>query len=151
MHLSWTSISFTSGPSEHEAIMKILITDDDFTSRKMIQNAVSEFGSCDFAMDGKEAVYAFKLAMKEHEPYDLIFLDIMMPEMDGYEVLETIRNLESKRGIAGDDAVKIIMETALDDPKNIMDAFKSQCEAYITKPLDKRIIIEKMRELRLLD
>lgn len=130
--------------------MRILIAEDEFSARKILQNHLSPYGECDFAVDGEEAIFAFKLAMKNNEPYDLVCLDIMMPKKDGQEVLKDIREIENDRGIYGRKGVKIIMVTALDDPKNIMDAFKSQCEAYITKPIDKNTLVEKMRSLELI-
>ncbi len=130
--------------------MRILIAEDEFSARKILQNHLAPYGECDFAVDGEEAIFAFKLAMKNNEPYNLVCLDIMMPKKDGQEVLKDIRDIENDRGIYGRKGVKIIMVTALDDPKNIMDAFKSQCEAYLTKPIDKNALLEKMRGLGLI-
>ena len=60
--------------------MKILIVDDDFTSRKILLKYLAEYGQCDVAVDGEEAVEVFKLALNEWEAYDLVCLDIMMPK-----------------------------------------------------------------------
>jgi two-component system chemotaxis response regulator CheY len=131
--------------------MNILVAEDDFSARKVLQKFLSPYGECDFAVDGEEAMYAFKLALRDNNPYDLVCLDIMMPKKDGHQVLKEIRELENERGIYGLQGVKIIMITALDDPKNIMDAFKSQCEAYITKPIDKNELQDRMRNLGLIE
>jgi two-component system chemotaxis response regulator CheY len=88
--------------------------------------------------------------MKEKEPYDLICLDIMLPKKDGQTVLKEIRDMESDAGIGGLAGVKVIMTTALSDPKNIMEAFSSQCEAYIPKPISKKKLLEEMKGLGLL-
>ena len=129
--------------------MRILIVEDEFGSRKLLQKFLSPYGECDLAVDGQEAVDAFKLALKEEDPYDLVCLDIMLPKKDGQTVLKEIRQLEEKQGIEGLDGVKIIMTTALNDPKNIMEAFKSQCEAYIPKPISKQKLLEEMKGLGL--
>ena len=76
------------------------------------------YGDCDGTVDGMEAVEAYMMALEDEQPYDLICLDVMMPVMDGYQVLNTIRNMEKQRGIEGDDRVKIIMMTALNEQKN---------------------------------
>lgn len=115
-----------------------------------MQKFLSPYGVCDLAVDGEEAVEAFTLAMKEEEPYDLICLDIMMPKKDGQTVLKEIREIEERHNITGLDGVKIIMTTALNDSKNILEAFKSQCEAYIPKPISKQKLLEEMRALGLL-
>jgi len=130
--------------------MKILIVEDDFSSRKILQSILNAYGSCDIAIDGEEAIFAFNLAYKENTPYDLILLDIMMPKMNGQQVLTEIRKIEAQKNIGGRDGVKIIMVTSLNDPKNIMDAFKAQCEGYVTKPIDKDVLIGKIRQIGLI-
>lgn len=97
--------------------MRVLIVEDDFTSRLMIQKILQPYGEVHIAVDGDEALEAFQLAWQEQAPYELICLDIMLPKMDGQEVLKQIRNLESQRGIGGRDSVKIIMISALSDKK----------------------------------
>lgn len=64
--------------------MKILIVEDDFYSRKILKKFLTAYGEVDIAINGEEAVAAFKLAWEENQPYDLITLDIMMPIMDGH-------------------------------------------------------------------
>ena len=93
--------------------MKILLAEDDFVTRKFMVNFLSKYGECDVTVDGMEAVDAFMMALEDGEPYDLICLDIMMPVMDGYQALVGIRNLEKERNVPEDQAVKVIMTTAL--------------------------------------
>jgi two-component system chemotaxis response regulator CheY len=116
--------------------MKFLIVEDDFTSRVILQKMLQPYGETHIAVNGQEAVQAFKAALQYHMPYDLICLDIMMPGMDGQEALKKIRQIEDEQGIEGLRGVKIIMTTSLDDPKSIVEAFKSQCEAYLVKPIE---------------
>lgn len=130
--------------------MRILIVDDEFTGRKLLLKMLSEFGTCDVAVDGKEALDAYKSAYEEGEPYNLICLDIMMPEMDGQQVLKEIRSFENAKGIHGSDGTKIMMTTALDDPQNFVTAFREQCEAYIVKPIEKAKLLDKLLELKLI-
>ena len=77
--------------------MRILIVEDDFASRKFMMNFMSAYGDCDGTVDGMEAVEAYMMALEDEQPYDLICLDVMMPVMDGYQVLHTIRNMEKQR------------------------------------------------------
>ena len=117
--------------------MKILIAEDDFVSRTLLQEIISIYGTSHVASNGQEALDAFAEMLDSDKPYELICLDIMMPVMDGQEALKKIRELEHQKGIGGSDAVKIIMTTALDDPKNIMQALvKGSCDGYLTKPID---------------
>jgi len=129
--------------------MKTLIAEDDFTSRLLLQQLLKSYGPCHVAVNGKEAVGAVLLSLETGEPYDLICLDIMMPEMDGQEVLRIIRKQEESRGILSTNGAKIIMTTALGDPKNVMAAFGSLCDAYLTKPIQKEKLVEELDKLNL--
>ncbi len=129
--------------------MKCLIAEDDFAARKLLRTYLSDYGQCDVAVNGKEAVEAFRNAFEGSEPYDLVCLDIMMPCMDGHQALTAIRHIERERGIGGRDGVKVIMTTALHDSKNVMGAFREGCEAYIVKPIKKQELLEEIYELGL--
>lgn len=116
--------------------MKILLAEDDFASRKFMDRYLSQYGDCDITVDGEEAVDAFMMALDDEEPYDLVCLDVMMPVLDGYQVLKAIRGIESQRKIPKQDRVKVIMTTALNEERNVKKAFELGCEAYCGKPID---------------
>jgi len=139
------------GITNNDPDLKILIVEDDFVCRKLLQMYLSKFGDCFVAVNGAEAVEAVGSAYDENCPYDLICLDIRMPEMDGQEALETIRRIERERGIAGLDCIKVIMTTGLDDSRNIMGAFRTGCEAYIVKPVEQDKLIKEMEKLGLIN
>ena len=130
--------------------MKTLVVEDDFITSQVMREIMLSFGTCDIAENGKAAVNVFSEAVTSSEPYELVFLDIMMPEMDGQQVLEKIRELEEAQGLVGLEGAKVIMTTALDDFENIKTAFKNQCEGYIVKPIDKDKILKKLYELSIL-
>lgn len=131
--------------------MKTLIVEDDFLSRSLLSTLLSEYGACHVAVNGREALDAIERAFDENDPYDLICLDIKMPVMDGQEALLELRKMEARRGLKGLDTTKVIMITAIDDSKNIMKAFRlGQCEAYLTKPLDRTKLIGHIRDLGLI-
>ena len=79
--------------------MKTLIVEDDFTSRLFLQTFLSRYGECHIAVNGREAVEAFRMAADNGSPYDLICMDIMMPEMDGQEAVKQIRALEEAQAL----------------------------------------------------
>ncbi|QTA81596.1 Chemotaxis protein [Desulfonema limicola] len=131
--------------------MKILIVEDDFISRRIIKDILSPYGDCDIVVDGMEAVQAFKLAYEANEPYSLICMDIMMPNLDGHEALQQIRDIEKNSGIKGSAEVKVIMITALDDPKTVFKAYyKGGATSYIVKPIEKNKLIQEIRGLGLI-
>ena len=151
-HTSERSSDIEYQPEQQDTIenssgLKILVAEDDFACRKLLQSFLSEYGDCSAAINGHEAVEAVKRALDEGRPYNLICLDIMMPEMDGREALESIRQIENERGIGGLDGVKVMMTTALSDSASVIGAFREGCEAYIVKPLGKRNLFEEIEKL----
>ncbi|MBQ3783867.1 MAG: response regulator [Lachnospiraceae bacterium] len=131
--------------------MKILIAEDDFASRKFMLRFLSKFGECDVTVDGMEAVDAFTMALDADEGYDLVCLDIMMPELDGYQALKQIRDYEKEKGISEEDGAKIIMTTALNEGRNVTKAFELGCVAYAGKPIDQDKFENVLRKLNLID
>ncbi|MEE4357097.1 MAG: response regulator [Desulfococcaceae bacterium] len=131
--------------------MKILIAEDDFISRRILKELLSPYGDCDVVVDGEEAVQAFQMAIEEKKYYDLVCLDIMMPNTDGQEALKQIRETEKNRGIRGSAEVKVIMVTALDDPKTVFQAYyKGGATSYIVKPIERKKVIDEIRALGLI-
>lgn len=131
--------------------MKALIVDDEFTSQLILQKLLMEYGETQVVASGKEAVDTFSDALMLNEPFDLVCLDIMMSDIDGQQVLKEIRVLEEMEGVQGGDTVKVIMISSLSDKKNIMQAFKSQCEAYLVKPVDGGKLREHLEAFGLLE
>ena len=128
--------------------MRILIVEDDFVGRKIMHKLLMEYGECDIAVDGAEAVKAFDLAWESGSPYDVLFLDIMMPNMSGHEALQVIRAKENERGVPLSKEVKVIMTSALDDVKNVTQSFfQGGASAYLVKPIERRKIIDELRKL----
>jgi two-component system chemotaxis response regulator CheY len=129
--------------------VNILIVEDELTSRELLKVILEPYGTIQTAADGIQALKAFNLALENH-PYDLICLDIMLPKMDGQQVLKGIRKIEGDKGILGPDAVKIIMISALGDFENVTEAFSAKCTSYITKPIDADKIVAELKNLQLI-
>lgn len=130
--------------------MRFLVVDDDFQSRTIVQRHLYPHGFVDVATDGEEAVEAFRLALLEGEPYDLITLDILMPNKDGQEALREIREIEKEQGIPEDKAVKVIMISGLEDSKEVHDAFfLGKATSYIVKPIHHKVLLDEIASLGL--
>lgn len=129
---------------------KILIVEDDFTSRKLMSHLLLPFGECDLAASGREALEAFQIALDEWKPYRLVCLDIMMPDLDGHGVLKEIRQMEAKNNINTANRAKIVMTTALADKDNVINAMKAGCDGYLIKPIIGEKLFEKLKELEVL-
>jgi two-component system chemotaxis response regulator CheY len=132
--------------------VKCLIVEDDFISRRILKELLSFAFDCDVAINGEEAVLSFRLAHEGNKPYDLICMDIMMPGIDGQEALRRIREIEQEMGIPPNLETKVVMTTALDDPKTVVHSFY-MCGAtsYIVKPISKQKLMRELRQLGLVD
>jgi two-component system chemotaxis response regulator CheY len=129
--------------------LRVLLVEDDFASRLLLQTFLSRYGECHVAVNGKEAVEAFRSALERGERYDLICMDIMMPEMDGREAVRQVRALEEEYGIFSTSGAKIIMTTAVDDIREVVRCFRELCDAYLVKPIDLTKLLSQMKSYRL--
>ncbi len=131
--------------------MRVLIVEDDPISRKILQNILSAYGRCDIAADGRAALDAFRRSLDEANPYNLICMDIMMPELSGQEALRRIREMENQTAVPAADAVKVVMTTALSETREAADAlFKGGACAYFVKPIQIDNFIDALKKIRVI-
>ena len=124
----------------------ILIVEDDKEIRDGVEIYLKNQGYQVWkAANGKEG-----LEIVAQEEIHLAILDIMMPVMDGYQVLRSIRDLERDHGISEDDQIKVIMTTALNDEENVNMAFDLGCSVYSGKPINKEKFDQALKKLGLI-
>ncbi|MFH1359856.1 MAG: response regulator [Candidatus Omnitrophota bacterium] len=122
---------------------KVLIVDDNFENRELMAEILRDVAECDLAVSGQEAIEKYNNALSLR-PYQVILLDIMMPDVDGLQALRIIRKNERDHGIELGDGVPVIMVTAHKKP--YLDAFFQGCTDYIMKPIDPAKLIKKIEE-----
>ncbi len=115
--------------------MRILVVDDDYVSRMKLKALLTAYGDCDTAQNGESALKSFKTAHKEKFHYQLITMDIEMPDMTGQVVVHDIRKWEEANNINESQKTKILMVTIKSNMKDIMSAFEEGCEWYLSKPV----------------
>ena len=126
--------------------MRALIAEDEFLGRKVLTAFLNTLFEVDVVVNGREAVEAFTLALDEGRPYDLLLMDIMMPEMDGLTALTKIRAIEQEKKRR--PPAKVLMTTALDDPKTVIRSFHDgEASGYIVKPVRKDKLFEELKKL----
>ena len=131
--------------------MKSLIVEDDFTSRLLLQTFLARYGECHTAANGDEAISAFQLASSQTSEYDLVCVDILMPGLNGKEVVKRVRDLEERRGVLSSQGVKIIMTTGLNDTREVFHSFKVLCDAYMRKPIHTGTLLGHLRSYNLVE
>ncbi len=126
--------------------MKILVVDDELVSRKKMKLIMDGLGECEAVASGMDAVAAYQGAWENEAPFDLVALDVLMPEMTGTQVLEEIRHLESEKNIPGEKRVKIFMVTSHADKDTIIACVQAGCDDFIAKPFDREIVYRKLSQ-----
>lgn len=111
--------------------MKLLIIEDDITLANSIGDYLREDFDVDFAYDGEEGLYE-----AEKDIYDIILLDIMMPEMNGYEVLDSLR----KEGIS----TPVIFMTAKDSLDDKIKGLRLGADDYVVKPFFREELLARI-------
>jgi CheY-like chemotaxis protein len=128
--------SSTPTPRHEEQVFRVLAVDDSPLMRTFLQNKLSPYGiQPEFAASGEEAL--FKIS-KQH--FDLIFLDVMLPGMDGYDVCKMIKKNKDN------SLMKVVMLTSKDKTFDKIRGTMAGCDGYLTKPVDEmklRAIIER--------
>lgn len=112
--------------------LKILVVDDEARMRKLVRDFLTNKGFMVIeAGDGEEAVDTF-FAQKD---ISLVLLDVMMPKMDGWEVLKTIRKYSQ---------VPVIMLTARSEERDELQGFSLGVDEYISKPFSPKILVARV-------
>ena len=125
---------------------KTLLIDDSILVQEIMEQTLNEYGITDIATadNGLLGLESFTAALKDGAPFNLVFLDIEMPVMDGQEALKRIRAAEEAAGVAKADRAVIIMATTLSSPADMMEAvIDGDCSDYYVKTVE----LEEIRAL----
>ena len=124
--------------------MRILIVEDDFISRKLLTHFLAGFGEVVAAEDGQKGLDLLMQGITTEHPFDLVTLDVMMPEIDGQEVLAKLRAIES---VTNAPRAHVLMTTGLEDLQSVKEAYENLCDAYLNKPVRKAVLYETLQKL----
>jgi len=131
--------------------MKCLIVEDNEFAREGLRFFLADHAEIESAVNGREGVELFCQALAAGENFDLVLLDIIMPEMDGQQALRLIRQAEKESGQGPEQKAVIIMTTALNSPQNMEEAlWDGDCSDYLVKPIVRADLMAMLRRHRLL-
>jgi two-component system chemotaxis response regulator CheY len=137
-HGAGRSKAAPAGETFMKADPKTLIVDDSSIFLEMMTYMLHECGILEItkAENGSQALELFQAELQAETPYALVFLDIVMPGMDGQETLKQLRALEKAAGITVNNCATIIMATSLHSTKEMVTALiEGKCSDYIVKPI----------------
>lgn len=117
-------------------MIRCLVVDDDELGRELIAQYLEGVAECEMAENGLKAVEMFRDAFEGGNPYDLIILDIVMPEMDGNTAAKEIRLIEKEWGVSINGGVSIVVTSSLNTPNEVIQAYVSaRSAAHLVKPV----------------
>lgn len=128
--------------------MKSLIIDDEFVSLMKLSSILSNYGECVHATHGKQSIDLFNKALKMNAPFNLVVIDIYLPDILGTKLLSYLNTKERKANVQ--PSIKIII-TAKSSLKNVKEATKNHCNAFILKPIKKDNFLKKLIDLDLVE
>jgi len=126
--------------------MRVLVVEDEASSRALIQKFLRDVAECEPAENGSCALASFTQALDGRTPFDLMTLDYSMPEMDGIDVLRKVRHIEQQKQVPKEKQIKILMMTGQVDKNTIIECIKAGCDDYIAKPIRKEVILQKVEK-----
>ena len=130
--------------------LKTLIVEDEEVSADILEITLNGLGirAITKATTGRQAIGLFETALQNGAPFALVFLDIIMPGMDGQEALKHLRAAEKETGIAASDKAAIIMTTALSSSDSMIEALvDGDCNDYLVKPISRDYLKEMLAKI----
>ena len=123
-------------------VHNILIVDDSEFQADVLVSILDDMGFTNItkAVNGIDALERFGAALRNGTGFSLVFLDILMPEMDGQEALKRIRALEKEAGVDDNNKSIVIMSTSLSSPADMFTAIEGDCTDYVVKPVSENIL-----------
>ena len=122
--------------------MKTLIVEDDAVSRMMLQEILEEYSEVVCVSNGAEALKVFLT-----DTFDLVCLDLNMPQLDGHEVLAYIRGYESLKG----SHTRVLITSMMKNPANVFRAFHGDADGYLAKPFESEQLINYLKDFKLIE
>ena len=127
-------------------MQRILIVDDSTSIRESFTEILSPLATCEVATNGQEAVDLVKRTINKGGTFDLVLMDIIMPEKDGLTAVKEIRQFEASRCCSEADRLTIVIVTTVKEPSRILSAqYDCGADAYITKPFTRETVLQTLR------
>ena len=120
--------------------LKLLYVEDNKEAREAIQPVLQNFfDNIEIAYDGQEGLEKFDQANQKHQKFDLVLTDINMPRLNGLEMIESIRKIDSN--------IPILVLSAYNESEYFMDSIKFGVDGYLLKPIDMKQFLAVLKKI----
>lgn len=127
--------------------LKILIIEDEEISANLLKVYSEKFGFSHLAGTFQKGIELFEEALEQKDPYNLIFLDMLLPDGDGHDALNRIRRIEDAYEIDCFDRTRVIICSVVEDLDSVMATFREQADGYLIKPAKKEMIEQRIKKV----
>jgi two-component system, chemotaxis family, chemotaxis protein CheY len=131
--------------------MRTLIVEDVHFLALILQRIIEPYSKADFAQNGAVAIDKYTKAFTKGKAYDLICLDLLLPEMDGFEVLRSLRQFEDEFNLPPEARTKVVVISTFNDQNTVNKARAAGCDSYIAKPFRKDRVLKTIEKLGLIE
>lgn len=128
--------------------MRMMLVEDVPVARLIQAKLLGQYGHVDAAIDGSGALEFFETAMWCEAPYEVVWLDLALPDLHGIEVMQRLRELETENACAH---AKVIIVTGSLDPADKLAAEELGAEGFLHKPLTLEMIQGELSRLGLIE
>jgi len=135
-------------PAPAAAPIRILIIEDDASTSALLRHLLKKHGPCMVAGTARDGFAAFLKAWEQSQPYQILFLDLHLPDLSGLSILSALRRFESDRRVPHNRRCLVVVSTASDDLEDIKAALVLEADGYLVKPLSPEAIEEKISLLK---
>src|ERR1041385_6498007 len=127
--------------------MRSLLVDDSPVILQVLKNFLHKFSDCDLAQNGQAGIDAFTRSLDDQNRYDLVCLDLQMPEIDGLQLIGLIRSQEQERQLVS--RCKILVITATGEAEAIREIRAKGADGYLLKPISEQKLLDTLANLGL--
>lgn len=125
--------------------MKSLVIDDQVTARMLLKCLLEDLGPVAEGTSATSGISTYRAALRSDKPFDLVCVDLGLPDRNGLEVVREIRAAEAAQGMMPGDGAKVLVITASDDPLHEDAARGQRVDAFLKKPLSYDVLKDALQ------
>ena len=125
--------------------IKALIIEDEEVAREKLLMMMNKFADCSFSETGEGGLRSFSESLSSGNYFDIVLLDISLPDVNGKMVLKRIHELEQEQAVPVENKTKVVMVTASSSEEDLFGSIQNRCDDYLLKPVTEEILKDKLK------